>query len=247
MSTVHHASCLRPRVVFALLLFGCYNPNYTAAGYRCATSADCPEGLLCTGGICGGGTADLSLSPDDLSMGQQDQRESPDLKTPPDLNVPPDMTVIDPNCPKGGGVQVGNKDHLADVYACKGSFDKGKFADLCGASYHACNESDKGRLMMFDRGKCEAAGGFFAASIYGGFRIDGTLACIPGGIVSVLVGCGDEDQVDHVDPKDTACLSFISAFPCNKTSTWSCNGGFDLNNSSHKTTANQGGILCCKN
>lgn len=240
----HMRGWLNPAVLgIAIALCGCYNPDLIAPRYRCDISrgdADCPEGQRCVSGQCqiGGGPAveDLtSTVPDDLASPRADLSRPPDLST-PDLMPPPDMTT--PPC-AGDAVLI----KAGAVYGCRGAFNPGGAAGLCGQGYHLCKSSDSNVLKTLG-GACDQNNGFFAADVDASIRSMGnntSLRCMTAeqGNLPALMGCGRPH-----DGVIAECSGLSRYIICNRPGDFVCTSG--LANTTYNGQ-NNGGALCCRN
>lgn len=234
---------LSPLCLAAVLCLSCYQPEFPAGQFKCATDVDCPAGLVCGDSkLCvkdgGGGGAEQ-----DSSMG------SPDMAAPADMSmvVRPDLTMVDPPdmtlpaC-KGSGQQV-----ATDVWACKGTFDRGKAADLCQAAYRVCRV-DMDAALLSKVTRCD--GGFFGVSFDASIRwmeMDRPVRCPPeNNTARAVIGCGSgEGSVSFKNECGTlnGLPAFRQTIICgNPADRWECSNG--LGDARH--LADTGGVLCCK-
>lgn len=228
-----------PTLLVAVLA-GCYNPDLAPGKFACDETSGCPEGQQCINKLC-------QLDPNQPSPNG-------------DMGVPPGALMPADGCSKGG-IKL-----TSDVSACKGSFDKSKFRDLCSSTYHVCGERGlaDGRPL---EGVQSCPEGFYALSIDAWFY--DSMGASPKNVLScndtkdykrAIAGCGKGGGSQPQFANDTSCRIFFAnvdlpavirtALVCeNQTATsnpWRCKDS--IKDAEHKPTSEAagGGVLCCR-
>lgn len=236
-----------------LLCASCYQVKIASGTFTCKEPGDrCPDGQLCSGGLCvnPGDERDLGSEQDQRGPLDTDLSVEGDLRSgpAPDLTTAPDLT-IDP-CVSWTEISA-NK-----IYACRRTFTVtgGNFDNLCRAGYHVCNGADDvsaaGGGGAAARCANVANGAFFTTAIDIALRnlrenqrtADGV--CMPGAgdMSRALLGCGFTGGLYVLNGGNT-CNGMNIAMRCSMAlSGWTCSSAKEITQSS-----TQGGVLCCAN
>lgn len=225
-----------PLLLSLLALAGCYNPQLPSGRFTCATTDQCPEQLVCAGGLCVEPGRDLAGTSSDLAGGP-----SQDLAgSPPDLASDP--------C-ANGWIELA----APTVYACRRTFSisNGSWGGLCRGGFHVCEARDSAALSTAGlAGRCNAAGRAFVA------RIDATLSnvsstpragdpnCSPSGDGRHLLACGSDSELYSL--RNGGCSGLQQTMSCfSEPEGWGCSNSSGVNGST-SYSGSQGGVLCCK-
>lgn len=205
--------------LFLLALAACFNPDLSHVTLTCVAGSDknCPEGRVCSGGICVDPNADLAAPAADL---------------PPSG---PDLAPV-AGCRSGTGYPVG------EAVACPGSFKAGEAPTLCAAGYAPCVSAPR-----LDSSSCKKLQGFFIANVVGRYPIANNLAavvCTGNDFYRVVFGCGNPIAGRTAA---TSCGSFTQFIDCeDRSSDFKCPvGPFEgITNISNPFPLD--GVLCCR-
>jgi len=205
------------------LLFGCFNPDLTAASLICDPSHFCPDGYSCIDGFCKMGTSSNNA---DMGGG------NPDLR--------PSMS----GCADGAGSDVSSGSGKS-AYACPGTYSVSSdptknAARLCAVGWEICTVAD-----TINQNACNNLGGFFLANV--AVHSQGTSnfcgAVSGGGQTAAWAGCGK--SVYSVYPINV-CSGFGKAMFDLSGNNLSISQPYQplTTTTSNQTSTN--GVLCCK-
>jgi hypothetical protein len=215
------------KIMFApiALLFGCFNPDLTAASLNCDTSHFCPDGYSCIAGLCKLGTTGNN---GDMAGGGGN----------------PDLTPNMSGCADGAGSDVSSGSGKP-AYACPGTYSAGSdptknAARLCAVGWDICTIAD-----TINQNTCNNLGGFFLANVavhsQGGSNFCGAVG--GGGQMAAWAGCGKSIySVSQI----TACSGFGKAMFDLSGNNLSINQPYQPLTTTTSNQANTNGVLCCK-
>ena len=205
-------------LLVAFALSACFNPDLSRVILTCTGGSDaCPEGRVCSDGICVYPSTDLAAPAADL------QPPGPDL-----------ASVA--GCSSGTGYPVG------EAFACPRSFKAGEAPTLCAAGYAPCVSA-----FRLDAAACKKLQGFFIANVVGRYPTannQAAVVCTGNDFYRVVYGCGNPIAGRTAA---TACGFFSQFIDCeDRSSDFKCPiGPFEgIGNMSNPFPLD--GVLCCR-
>ena len=205
------------------MLFGCFNPDLTAASLICDPSHFCPDGYSCINGLCATG-----------SVGGGDGG-----------TTAVDMTTTMSGCSDGAGSDVSSGTGKP-AWACPGTYqassDNTKNATrLCASGFDICAAAD-----TVNQNTCNSLGGFFLANVSVRFQ-GGSGSCGvssgSGGQTAAWAGCG---KMIYTVGSAPSCNGFNRAMYDFNGNNLSINQPYQPLTTTTSNQAGSNGVLCCK-
>lgn len=207
------------------VLFGCFNPDLTAASLICDSSHFCPDGYSCIDGLCKPGTGGFQTGGDGGGI--------------------VDMTTTASGCSDAAGSDVSSGTGKP-AWACPGTYQSSgdntkNAARLCASGFDLCAAAD-----TINQNNCNNLGGFFLANVavhsQGGSGLCGA-SNGTGGQTAAWAGCGK--MVFSVGSAPT-CNGFGRAMFDFNGNNLSISSPYQPLTTTTSNQANTNGVLCCK-
>ncbi len=203
------------------LLFGCFNPDLTAATLICDPGHFCPDGYSCIDGVCKPGTGGFQTDGGGIV----------------------DMTTTMSGCSDGKGSEVSSSS-VKPAWACPGTYqasgDSTKNADrLCAVGFAICTLAD-----TVSQNSCNNVNGFFLADVPVRFQnFNSSCGVSGGGQTPAWAGCGKSTgNVANI----SACGGFGKAMYDFNNTQLKINSPFTPLAATTQNDATSNGVLCCK-
>ena len=205
------------------LLFGCFNPDLTAATLICDPGHFCPDGYSCIDGLCKPGTGGFQTGADGGIV---------------DMTAP-----VVSGCSDGKGSDVSSSS-TKPAWACSGTYqastDGTKNADrLCAVGFAVCTMAD-----TVSQNTCNNVSGFFLADVPVRFQNFNSSCGVPGG-GQTPAWAGRGKSTSNV-ANISACGGFGKAMYDFNNTQLKINSPYTPLSTTTQNDSGTNGVLCCK-